>query len=89
MRGQIIIRPAARLGAVREHPLQGHAAPGELVHRAIHRPHGASPQHGLDDVLAVLDGIHDLGQLSLVQVLGADRWVHAGPRENHPRIDRT
>jgi hypothetical protein len=39
-----------------------------------------------DDVLAVLNGMHDLGQLLFVKVLGADAGVNFGFFQNHLRV---
>ena len=41
-----------------------------------------------DHVLAILNGVNDLRELLLVEVLGADGRVNLGFRKNLPRIDR-
>src|SRR5580765_7018103 len=40
------------------------------------------PQIAFDDVLAVLDGVDDLRELLLRQILGADSRINARPRED-------
>jgi hypothetical protein len=46
------------------------------------------PQVTFDDVLAVLDGMDNLGQLLLVQILGPERRVNAGLGQDDIGIGR-
>ena len=48
-----------------------------------------SAQITFDDVLAVLDGVNDLRELLLGQILGANAGIDIGLRQNIARIGRT
>ena len=41
-----------------------------------------------DHILAILDRVNDLGELLLIEVLGANSRVDAGADENRLRVDR-
>lgn len=48
-----------------------------------------SAKVAFDDIFAILDRLHDLGELLLRQVPGADRAVHFRPFEDLDRVDRS
>jgi hypothetical protein len=45
-------------------------------------------QVAFDHILALLDRMHDLGQLLLVEVFGPERGIDLGALENRPRVHR-